>query len=331
MPSEANAAEGAKRTMLRVSGLGRTARSSESQRQNGSDSPDGGGRWLDGQSLPVAGVVVVNEMRSGKGNNPEAYHKAADGENPSPRGAILDRQRGRFARAKNLAANANAHQESTENKGEPRHGLPFYPILHGCGKSQPRSSGSKVSDTGFPGNSALPGEHRRRIPFVKIVPGTVLLTGLILSVAGVQRAAAQNSGSGAYDASAAVEDSLDHGTWTLGISPELPSREPTSLRKEVLPGVVHRTNMELMKIAPAEVRPPLHRQGTVTIEFVLHSDGKVTNMVLLHGSGDVVLDRTAWAAITGSAPYAAFPTSVNTPQAQLQLTFLYNERPQPTK
>lgn len=331
MPSEACAAEGAKRTVLRVSGLGRTARSGEKKRQNGSDPPDAKVACLDGRSLPVAGVVIVNEMRGGKGDNPEAHHEAADGENPSPGGAILDRQRGGLARAKNLTANANAHQQSTENKGEPRHGLPFYPILHGCGKSQPRSSGSKVSDTGFPGNSALPGEHLRRVTLMKIVPGAVLLTALILSAAGGQRAAAQGTSSGASDASAGIEDSLDQGRWTLGISPELVSPQLASLRKEVLPGVVHRTNMELMKIAPAEVRPPLHRQGTVTIAFMLHSDGKVTNMLLLHGSGDVVLDRTAWAAITGSAPYAAFPTDVNAPQAQVQLTFLYNERPQPTK
>jgi TonB family protein len=77
-------------------------------------------------------------------------------------------------------------------------------------------------------------------------------------------------------------------------------------------------------LLPALARPPQSTPGVVEIECWVHTDGRVTNMVLVQPSGKVPLDRAAWAAITGSAPYEAFPYGIGVDRVKVRFTFLYN-------
>lgn len=72
-------------------------------------------------------VVVVEEMSSGQGDNPQADNEGADGENPVAGMAILGSEGGGFASAENLAAEADGHQQNAEEQSGPRHGLTFVP------------------------------------------------------------------------------------------------------------------------------------------------------------------------------------------------------------
>jgi len=56
-------------------------------------------------------VVVMQIMRGGKSNHPEAHHQRADGEDPVARAPVLRGEGRSFAGAKNLAADADGHQE----------------------------------------------------------------------------------------------------------------------------------------------------------------------------------------------------------------------------
>lgn len=91
-----------------------------------------------GRHSPVAGVMMMEHMRRGKRHDPQPDHQRADGDDPSPRGAIVGRERRRFANPKNLSADADSHQKNAENKRDPNHGLPFYLNHSGCGKRQER-------------------------------------------------------------------------------------------------------------------------------------------------------------------------------------------------
>lgn len=89
-----------------------------------------------GPFLPVAAVVVVDDVGCGKSHDPETDDHTADGEHPSAGRAIVKCQGGGFTRAEDLPADADSHQKSAENEGEPRHGVPFYPNFYRSGKRQ---------------------------------------------------------------------------------------------------------------------------------------------------------------------------------------------------
>lgn len=72
-------------------------------------------------------VVVAEVVSCGEGDDPEADHERADGENPAPGRTVVGSKGGGLASAEDLAAKANGHQESAEDEGGPRHGLTFVP------------------------------------------------------------------------------------------------------------------------------------------------------------------------------------------------------------
>jgi TonB family protein len=71
-------------------------------------------------------------------------------------------------------------------------------------------------------------------------------------------------------------------------------------------------------------KPPVSTPGLVKITCWVHTDGSVTGMTLEGPSGKVALDRAAWAAITGSAPYDAFPYGIAVDEVRMRFTFSYN-------
>lgn len=153
--------------------------------------------------------------------------------------------------------------------------------------------------------------------------GAFFLAFSILACVG-QLGAAQTRGSGPGDA-AASDDSGPKNALTLQINAHVLGENQPADTSELVHILVERTMKKFLTVVPAEVRPPLLKQGKVTIEFVVHADGKVTDITLAKPSGDVALDRAAWEAITCSVPYAAFARGVNIPEVKLRFTFLYNE------
>jgi len=77
-------------------------------------------------------------------------------------------------------------------------------------------------------------------------------------------------------------------------------------------------------LVPAEARG---RKGQVTIEFAVLPDGKIGAMKLASSSEDDLLDRAAWKAIKGAAPFPALPKAFTRPNLRLRYRFLYNEIP----
>jgi|SRR5579863_9897010 TonB family protein len=69
------------------------------------------------------------------------------------------------------------------------------------------------------------------------------------------------------------------------------------------------------------------RTGTVTIEFVVFPDGKIGAMKLVSSSEDDLLDRIAWKALKGAAPFSALPKAFAQPNLKLRYRFFYNEIP----
>jgi TonB family protein len=63
------------------------------------------------------------------------------------------------------------------------------------------------------------------------------------------------------------------------------------------------------------------KQGKVTIEFAIKKNGKVSGMRLVGGSGDVLLDRAAWAGITGD-PFAPLHKRIWGPTCGIALPLL---------
>jgi TonB family protein len=69
------------------------------------------------------------------------------------------------------------------------------------------------------------------------------------------------------------------------------------------------------------------RTGTVTIEFLVFPDGKIGAMKLVSSSEDDLLDRIAWKAIKGAAPFSALPKAFTQPNLKVRYRFFYNEIP----
>lgn len=73
-----------------------------------------------------------------------------------------------------------------------------------------------------------------------------------------------------------------------------------------------------------QAKPPSSMSAAVRITCWVHTDGRVTGMTLESRSGNAALDRAAMAAITGSAPYDAFPYGIAVDQVRMRFTFSYN-------
>lgn len=90
--------------------------------------------------------------------------------------------------------------------------------------------------------------------------------------------------------------------------------------------VIRETRRTWEPLIPESARPPLLKNGTVAIEFMVMPDGRVKQMRLVGPSGDPSLDRGAWGAITGSN-YPALPKEFKGPYLALRFYFVYNPRP----
>jgi len=65
--------------------------------------------------LPVAGVVVVEDVSGGKGDDPEADDEAADGEDPAAEMAVIGGETGGFAGGKDLSTDTDGDEESADD------------------------------------------------------------------------------------------------------------------------------------------------------------------------------------------------------------------------
>jgi hypothetical protein len=74
-------------------------------------------------ALPVAGVVHVNHVRCGEGDDPQADDHTADGEDPVTGTTVVVAHCVGFAGAEDLAADADGHEKSAECECEPSHGV----------------------------------------------------------------------------------------------------------------------------------------------------------------------------------------------------------------
>ena len=72
----------------------------------------------------------------------------------------------------------------------------------------------------------------------------------------------------------------------------------------------------------------LGRRGRVQVQFAISRDGKVPKLVIALPSGTDSLDRAAVAGISASNPFPPLPAGFPGDQIRLQLTFLYNVRPE---
>jgi TonB family protein len=80
-------------------------------------------------------------------------------------------------------------------------------------------------------------------------------------------------------------------------------------------------------IMPDSVRPPISKQGKLSIEFVILKDGKTASMVVHTSSGDVALDRAAWGSITASNPFPPLPKEFPGQVLGLRFYYFYNLDP----
>jgi TonB family protein len=89
--------------------------------------------------------------------------------------------------------------------------------------------------------------------------------------------------------------------------------------------VIYDTKRAWYPILPAEVRPPISKQGRVFIRFKILPDGSVKGMTLEGPSGDVALDRAAWGGILGASPFPPLPKNFKGPFLELRFYFIYND------
>jgi TonB family protein len=77
-------------------------------------------------------------------------------------------------------------------------------------------------------------------------------------------------------------------------------------------------------LIPEEARPPLMKQGKVSIQFVIQKNGAVAGMRVFYPSGDAALDRAAWGGISGSNPFEPLPPEFRGDYLALRIHFYYN-------
>ncbi len=146
----------------------------------------------------------------------------------------------------------------------------------------------------------------------------ILMLGLAVVAGAAQTARAQTAGAQKNAPAAEAE------TLTVEIVSQ-PPREDRENLKGYWTGVESRTKERWMRALPALAKPPLSTPGVVKIDCWIHTDGRVTGMTLEQPSGQVALDRAAWAGITGSAPYDAYPYGIAVEQVKVRFTFSYNQ------
>jgi len=157
---------------------------------------------------------------------------------------------------------------------------------------------------------------------MKRMQGEILAMAFLAMAIGAPLGRAQNPpapAKGAPSAGAAADEE----TITVEIVTSLSPVDRSNL-KGYWTGVESRTHSRWIQVLPALAKPPQSTPGLVKIDCWVHTDGRVTGMTLEQASGKVALDRAAWAAITGSAPYDAYPYGIGVEQVKVRFTFVYN-------
>lgn len=146
---------------------------------------------------------------------------------------------------------------------------------------------------------------------------------LTLIGCGAQLGRTQNPSSGANGPTPVARSAADPETLTVEFLSRLSADDLENL-KDYRTAVVSRTKDRWMQALPAQAKAPQSVPGEVKIDCWVHTDGRVTGLLTEESSGKAPLDRAAWAAITGSAPYDAFPYGIAADQAKVRFTFVYN-------
>ena len=150
----------------------------------------------------------------------------------------------------------------------------------------------------------------------------VLALALVAIAIGAPLAGAQNPSAPAK-AGPSASAPAEQETLTVEVVKSLTPVDRSNL-KAYWTGVENRTHSRWIQVLPALAMPPQSTPGLVKIDCWVHTDGRVTGMTLEHPSGKAPLDRAAWAAITGSAPYDAYPYGISVEQVKVRFTFVYN-------
>lgn len=82
---------------------------------------------------------MMEDVRGGERNDPEADDQAANGDDPFAGRAVMDAKTSGFVRAENLATEADDHEQNAESESEPCHGNLIYRIRCTTGKSEIRT------------------------------------------------------------------------------------------------------------------------------------------------------------------------------------------------
>jgi len=88
--------------------------------------------------------------------------------------------------------------------------------------------------------------------------------------------------------------------------------------------VLHDVRLNWYNLIPEAARPPLLKQGKVSIEFFIMKDGSVQSLHIVTPSGDISLDRAAYGGITASDPFPPLPNGFGGQFLALRFHFYYN-------
>ncbi|MGB9030013.1 MAG: TonB family protein [Acidobacteriaceae bacterium] len=152
--------------------------------------------------------------------------------------------------------------------------------------------------------------------------GKILALAVLTMAIGAPLGKAQNPAAPAKGAPSAGT-AADEETLAVEVVTSLSPVDRSNL-KTYWTGVENRTHDRWIQVLPALAKPPQSTPGLVKIDCWVHTDGRVTGMTLEHPSGKAALDRAAWAAITGSAPYDAYPYGISVEQVRVRFTFAYS-------
>ncbi|MFZ0630197.1 MAG: TonB family protein [Acidobacteriaceae bacterium] len=162
---------------------------------------------------------------------------------------------------------------------------------------------------------------------MRMTYGKALLLGAAIVLAATPAGWSQQNAPVAKPAAQAPKS--DPASLTVDVVGRLFSEDRSNLR-DYWPALEQRTKDSWLAAMPDEAQPPQSTAGTVRIFCVVHTDGSVSGMTLEQKSGKAALDRAAWAAITGSAPYDPFPSGISTDHVKVRFTFVYNGGTQAT-
>jgi TonB family protein len=157
---------------------------------------------------------------------------------------------------------------------------------------------------------------------MKRVHGEILALVFLAIAIGMPLGKAQNPAAPAKGAPSAGT-AADEETLAVEVVDSLSAVDRSNL-KAYWAGVQSRTQSRWIHALPALAKPPQSAPGMVKIDCWVHTDGRVTGLKLEQPSGKAALDRAAWAAITGSAPYGAYPYGISVEQVKVRFTFVYN-------